>query len=416
MDAQRKELEKDYNKLKQAVKMKDKLVENEKVLELLEKELKEKVKEDNTSYTEKKKKIHNQIQILKSYDIASLKFSYGTIKNEGAKDPHDGLKGLGSSALSIVVEDESKISKKSISNPDYYYKTYKGESKGLTNIDTGSIIKGEDGKKIFSDASDVFQQNGEKNNQSSLTNRLLYQAYINQYFRSFVSKESKFNKTPLKYEQEYILCGNASDEKNLKSVVDRMLLMRTVTNFTYLLTDVQGKEKAYATAAALVGFTGIGPLIRATQMGILLVWSYEESLVDVAALLHGYKIPLIKTKNNFMLSYSDMFTISKKKIHSKAKELGKKKLGSGGISYEQWIDIFLFLENQTQKNYRTMDLIEENMKLRHSKKFSMKDCIYALKINCNYTLPARFLAWNFMKQWKTEGDSWSFTCSEEYSY
>ena len=199
-------------------------------------------------------------------------------------------------------------------------------------------------------------------------------------------------------------------------MVERILLMRTITNFSYLLTNTQGKEKAYATAVALVGFTGIEPLIRVTQMGILLVWSYEESLVDVAALLQGSKIPLIKTKNNFMLSYSDMFIISKKKIQSKAKEVGKKKLGVSGISYEQFIDIFLILENQTQKNYRTMDLIEENMKLRHSKKFSMGDCIYAIKVNCNYTLPAKFLTWNFIKSWKKEGDSWSFTCSQEYSY
>ncbi|MBD5088906.1 MAG: hypothetical protein HDT30_08890 [Clostridiales bacterium] len=416
MNGQEKELRNDVTCLKNAVRMKEKLSTNLKILESLEGELKKKVKQEETSYTDKLTGIQEQISVLKSYDISSLKFSYKNIKNQNASDPSSALKNLGSSVLSIVVEDSSKISKKEISNPDYYYKNYKGKSKGLKNIDTGAVIKGDNAKNIFSDASDVFRQNGEKSKQSSLTNTLIYQAYLNQYFQSYVSKESKFQKTPLKYEQEYILCGKASDKENLQSVIDRILLMRTVTNFSYLLTNTQGKEKAYATAAALVGFTGIEPLIRATQMGILLVWSYEEGLVDVAALLHGSKIPLVKSKSNFMLTYSDMLTISKKKIQSKAKELGKNKLGVAGISYEQFIDIFLFLENQTQKNYRTMDLIEENMKLRHSKKFSMEDCIYALKVSCNYMLPAKFMAWNFMEPWKKKGDSWSFTINQNYSY
>lgn len=416
MKEQKKELKNDLSSLQNAVKMQDKLSTNLKVLKSLESELKKKVKQAESSYAEKLTGIQEQIRILKSYDISSLQFSYKKINNQSATNPTSALKSLGSSVLSIVMEDSNKLSKKSISNPDYYYKTYKGKSKGLKNIDTGAVVKGDNAKDIFSDASDVFHQKEEKSSQTSLTNTLVYQAYINQYFQSYVSRESKFKKTPLKYEQEYILCGNASDEKNLKSIVERILLMRTITNFSYLLTNTEGKEKAYATAAALVGFTGVAPLIRATQMGILLVWSYEESLVDVAALLQGNKIPLIKTKSNFMLKYSDMFTISKGKIQSKARELGKKKLGIGGISYEQFIDIFLFLENQTQKNYRTIDLIEENIKLRHSKKFSMEDCIYAIKVNCNYTLPAKFLTWDFMKSWKTEEDSWSFNTSQEYSY
>lgn len=416
MKEQKKELKNDLSSLQNAVKMQDGLSKNLKVLKSLESELKKKVKKEGSSYVEKLTGIQEQIRILKAYDISSLQFSYKKINNQSATNPSSALKSLGSSVLSIVMEDSNKLSKKSISNPDYYYKIYKGKSRGLKNIDTGAVVKGDNAKDIFSDASDVFGQNEEKNKQTSLANTLVYQAYINQYFQSYVSKETKFKKTPLKYEQEYILCGNASDEKNLKSIVERILLMRTITNFSYLLTNTEGKEKAYATAAALVGFTGVAPLIRATQMGILLVWSYEESLVDVAALLQGNKIPLIKTKSNFMLKYSDMFTISKGKIQSKARELGKKKFGIGGISYEQFIDIFLFLENQTQKNYRTMDLIEENIKLRHSKKFSMEDCIYAIKVNCNYTLPAKFLNWDFMKSWKTQEDNWSFNTSQEYSY
>lgn len=416
MNTRKNELQKDLNSLKNAVNMKDRLENNKKILEDLETELKKKVKANETSYTEKLNGIESQITVMNSYDISALKFSYGKIKNESASDPGSGLDKLGKSVLSIVVEDSSKISKKSISSADYYYKTYKGKSKGLDNVDTGKVIKGDKPQDIFSNASDVFKQTDGTDNKTTLVNALVYQAYLNKYFQSYVSKEDKSKKSVLKYEQEYIVCGNSSDKENLQSVVDRILLIRTVTNFSYLLTDSSSREKAYATAAALVGFTGIEPLIRATQMGILLVWSYEESLVDAAALLQGSKVPLVKSKSTFMLTYKDMFTISKQKIQSKAKALGKKKLGIGAISYEQFLDIFLFLENQTQKNYRTMDLIEANIKLRHSKKFSMEDCIYAIKVNCNYTVPQMFLNWDFMKSWAKEGNGWSFTATQEYSY
>lgn len=415
MNKQRTEMKEDLEHLKDAVKMKAKLEENKKILESLETELGKKVKQDINSYTDKLAGIQIQIKAMKGYDISTLKFYYGTIKNQGGKNPNDGLKGLGKSVLSIVVENEKDISTKKMENPDYYYTTYKGTIKGQKNTRPGDLVGGKNPTDIFSEAMEVF--GGETNqNNSSVINKLIYQAYINKYFQSFVDKKERFSKAPLKYEQEYILCGNGSDKENLQSVVDRILLTRTIINFTYLLTDTTAKEKAYGAAAALVGFTGIEPLIRATQMGILLVWGYEESLVDIAALLKGSKIPLFKTKQSFMLDFSDLFIISKKLIHSRARELGKIKMLSTGISYEQYLDIFLFLENQSQKNYRTMDIIEGNIKLRHNKKFSINDCIYACKIMCNYQVPAKFLNWGFVKNWESKNNNWEFTMNEEYSY
>ena len=63
-----------------------------------------------------------------------------------------------------------------------------------------------------------------------------------------------------------------------------------------------------------------------------------------------------------------------------------------------------------------MDLVEVNMKLRHSELFSMEDCIYAIKVKCKYTIPAKFIVLDFMKSWNLEEDTWKYSTSKQYSY
>ena len=412
-----KELDKDVKNIRAAIGMKTQLEANLKLLDSLEKELKTNVSDDEKIFQEKFKQVKTQIQAMSKYSIKSLKFSYGKIpKKEETKNPSNILKDLGSSVLDLVVSDSSKISKKSIDNPDYYYQKYKGKSKGAKNIDTGKVASSEDAGSMFSSIADTF--GGEKELKkigNDITNSLLFQSYIKSYFGSYVSAGERFDETPLDYEQEYILCGEKSDKENLKQIINRILLLRTITNFTYLLSDTSAREKAYATAALLVGFTGVEPVIRLAQTSILIVWAYEESLVDVAALLQGKSIPMIASKNTFMLSYSDIFTISKSKIQSKAKQLGKK-TSKAALKYEDYLNLFLLFENQTQKTYRTMDMVDENMKLRHSDLFSLEKCIYTINVKCNYQIPAKFALLGFVDRSNLKDNAWNFSVSKEYSY
>ena len=411
------DLDKDVKNIRSVIGMKPQLKKNLKLLESLEKALKTNITNDGESFQKKLKQVEGQINAMSAYQIKSLKFSYGKIpKKKETKNPSSILKSLGSSVLDLVVKDTSKISKKSIDNPDNYYQKYKGKSKGAKNTDTGKIASSEDANSMFSAIGDTF--GGEKELKkigNNITESLLFQSYIKSYFGSYVSAGERFDETPLDYEQEYILCGEKSDKENLKQVINRILLLRTITNFAYLLSDTAGREKAYATAALLVGFTGIEPVIRLTQISILIVWAYEESLVDVAALLQGKSIPMVPNKSTFMLSYSDIFTINKSMIQSKAKQLGKK-TSKASMKYEDYLNLFLLFENQTQKTYRTMDMIDENMKLRHSPLFSLEKCIYALKVKCNYQVPAKFALLGFVDRSNLKDNAWNFSVEKEYSY
>lgn len=413
-----KNLEKDVKKIKDAIGMRAQLTKNGKMLSSLEKALKATVKYEEGSLQEKLNQVETQMRAMSAYDISTLKFSYGKIpKGEKTKNPSSILKNLGDSVLDLVVKDSSKISKKSIENPDYYYQKYKGKSKGAKNVNTGKVASSEDAGSMFSAVGDTF--GGEKQLKkisNNITNTLLYQSYIKSYFGNYVSAGERFDETPLDYEQEYILCGEKSDKENLKQVINRILLIRTITNFTYLLSNASAREKAYATAALLVGFTGLEPVIRLTQLSILIVWAYEESLVDVAALLQGKPIPLLANKSTFMLSYGDIFIINKSLIQSKAKKLGQKAKSKASLTYEDYLNIFLLFENQTQKTYRTMDMVDENMRLRHSPLFSLEQCIYALKVKCSYQIPAKFAMMGFVDRGNLKDNAWSFSVTKEYSY
>ncbi len=406
----------DISKIKQVVNMKSQLQKNLDILEGLNRELKREVGNTREEYEKKREGIASQFVTLEQYSICSMVFSYGTIGNKNVKNPVDTLKKLKGSALNLTMPEGKKVSKKSISNPDYYFKTYKGNTTAVENVNTGNYVISGDKKGLFQTIGKFFgEEKSVLNLGKDVTNAILYQAYIRQYFKSFVTKENVFEKTPLEYEQEYILCGQKSDEENIMQVVNRLLLLRTVTNFSYLLTDSVGMKKAYATATALVGFTGLEPLIRATQVTILTVWAYEESLVDVAALMQGNKVPLYKTIDTFMLSYSDILNFNKNTMQKKAKQLGRKSV-KGSMSYEEYLTLFLLFEKQIQKTYRTMDMIEENMKLRHSKMFSFEKCIYSMKVKADIQIPAKFAALSLLTDWDYASGQWNFELEQEYSY
>ena len=410
------QMQNDLGKLQAAIDLQPALEKNKAKLSDLQKALDSNLSNDKTSLEQKKQLVDAQIAAMKDYSITSLKFSYGKIEEKEAQNPMDILDSLGASVLELTAKDPKKLSKKTMENPDHYFKKFGGQGSGSADISINDDVTDGNLSGLFGTMGEVFGDSEKLEKVlSNGVNILLYQSYIKDNFKSYVSKESKFSKNPIEYEQEYILCGQKSDTKNLEKVVDRILLLRTVANFTYIMTDSGKKQKAFTAALALVGFTGIGVLVKAMEYAILAVWSYEEALVDVAALLRGEKVPLFKSRATFMLKFSDVLSISRAKIQNKAKQLGKKSAGVA-MGYEDYLQLFLLFESQTQKNYRTMDLIEANVKLRHSEAFSFSHSIYNLKVSCNYAIPAKFVALSFLSKWNYADSCWNFSKEESYSY
>lgn len=209
--------------------------------------------------------------------------------------------------------------------------------------------------------------------QSDSTDKLWFQYYINQHFGNYTAGKEG---TKLKYEQEYLIGGKNSDTENLKEVVDKLLLIREALNFGYLMTDAAKMEEAEGLATALVGFTGNILIIQAVQVGILAAWAFVESIIDVRQLLKGSKIAPIKTQttwNTDILHISDSF------------ENSKNKKSDSGFTYQQYLHALLFLGTKEQLLNRTLNLIEQNIRLQiNDSTFQMNHMIQSLEVSYEY--------------------------------
>jgi len=198
----------------------------------------------------------------------------------------------------------------------------------------------------------------------SVTDKLLFGEYVLEHFCSFTDGEGNV----LDYEVEYMIGGKESDRENLKIVVNELLLLRFVPNYTYLQGSAEKKAEAEALALTLCSLLGVPAITEAAAQGILLAWAFEEALLDVQTLLSGGKVPLIKNQEN-------------------------------GLSYEDYLKILLFLEEKKGTAMRCLDLIEQNLKKMQGLDFFRVDtCVTKMSVNARcsfrrgitYTFPVYF--------------------------
>lgn len=217
---------------------------------------------------------------------------------------------------------------------------------------------------------------------SGLTSNLLFQEYLFERFCLFTDTEKE---GVLDYGLEYILCGKNTDEKNLKSVVTRLLLLREGANFVYLSSDTASMETANALAALLVGAVPIPGLVTVTAYALLLAWAYAESLLDVRELLAGGKIPVLKSAATWRLSLTsvpDLLQILDNTDGSSTE----------GLSYSGYLQILFTMGNVKKYPMRALDLIEGYMKARPAtSSFRADHAICKIQAEADFTIPPLFL-------------------------
>ncbi len=239
---------------------------------------------------------------------------------------------------------------------------------------------------------------------ANLSEDLLYIAYLNHYFQNYTSCQEE---TGLKYELEYILCGKASDEKNLKATVNKLLLLREGCNYKSLLQDKEKSALALSLAEAILAPFGLEGMSKVLQQGILLAWAYGESVLDVRALLDGKKVALIKTKEQWTLQLEKLGDITD--VSFQAKECEK------GMTYQQYLWALLKLQGEKTQTLRTMDLIEINLrKTKGNSDFSMDQMMLSSKMT--YHIRAKSLFLSLIWTTKKEVGTYLFDQEIEYSY
>ncbi len=225
--------------------------------------------------------------------------------------------------LTLVVENSFQISPKSISQKN---------SIQNRKLETGNL---------------------EKAGKETLEKLWLIQ-YLNTYFSCQSGAGAGGGDShALDYELEYCIGGKETDSQNLEQAVNRLLLLREAGNFATIMQDSGKQALAMEMAAAAVGFTGLPPLIQAVQVGILLGWSYMESILDVRHLLAGGKVPLIKEVSQWQSNVS----LGQKALEKDTKQEEQ------GLDYREYLQILLLSVKEDTLVYRAMDVMEQNIRL-----------------------------------------------------
>lgn len=212
-----------------------------------------------------------------------------------------------------------------------------------------------------------------------------------------------------KYGLEYLAAGKTEEKDNLAYIVNRLLALRLLVNFVYVVSDGILQEKSLATATLLAGFTGIPPVITAVQYAILLILAFEEACVDITALLMGKSVPVVKNRANFKMTYEEICLGSRSLFQRKAASVPDK--AKGGISYDQYLFALLLTVSKDTLLERMLDLIQYDLRQKYNQSFNIQDAVCIAVYHVDYQIPFLFSGLPYVGKSKGVG-----TQSVEVSY
>lgn len=252
-----------------------------------------------------------------------------------------------------AVTDEG-ISYESISQGWNELKEYKAVNKVLQNVNSIST-------KAINETEYVTFREKQKNinigaglthtqNKYSSTDEIFYNEYLMKKCGNYLEPAQKGR---LSYEIEYILFGQSSDRANLNECIEKLLTVRTASNYLQFQTGDSGKKsKAQVISTILCSILMIPEMTEVLTQVILGYWAYETAVSDVKILIQGGTVTEIA---NMEMSYTD------------------------------YLKIFLFTTNVDKKTMRSLDIVEMNIReTQGNQYFRIDQCIDYLKVTFGF--------------------------------
>ena len=151
-----------------------------------------------------------------------------------------------------------------------------------------------------------------------IAENILIQEYISQHFYKYPSSGEStkaYKPSALAYEREYLLFGKMTDKDNLEAIIIRIILIRTLLNFTTILTDKELVKEAKSIASVLVGFTGLPILVSITQCILMVLLAFVSGAGGCLCPTYGEGIA--HSKKEVDLNYLDILLVSREMIKRK---------------------------------------------------------------------------------------------------
>ena len=283
--------------------------------------------------------------------------------------------------------------------------------KGILGLVLGPAEAGISDKKLSADRPSARKLKKGKlsieKKYGGITDDLLFQEYLFRRFPLYTDHQQK-NGIP-DYALEYILCGKNTDEKNLKAVITRLLLLREGANFAYLCAEPARRREAEGLALLVVGAIPVPGLQAATASALMLAWAYAESLVDLRILFSGGKVPVMPTPGSWHLDLTDVPDLLKILDDQGVSQ-------TEGLDYEGYLQILFTMGSSSKYPMRALDLIEADIRNNTSNTgFRADHAVIKAEASADFTIPPVFLCISnaFLR---TGTASLSYSVSGTFSY
>lgn len=234
-------------------------------------------------------------------------------------------------------------------------------------------------------------------------NTIALEVYFNQYFGCYMEEK---NDSKLLYEREYLLFGKSKEQENLVCMILYLIAFRTLFTMLEIIKTPQKMVQLQNMAMSVAGITGIPLLISMTKYMMLLLWSVEEAVIEISAILQGKKLPVVKGSGG-MLSYQEIFSFHPKLVAQKVKLIPTIEKGAG---YQEYLMLFSLTRSIKSKVYYAMDLIQENIRYKYRDSFRMRNVLIQVDFSIMTKLKKKYDTNLFSEQ------AYELNWRQRYSY
>ena len=208
-------------------------------------------------------------------------------------------------------------------------------------------------------------------------NKALFGEYLIRYMGYYGNTSED---DALWYQIEYIISGKETDTENLDQVVCMIMAIRAGMDLMYLESDNEKKSEVQALATAICTACMIPSMTPTMTHALLAGWAVAEARYDTRTLLEGGKIEFLKSSKTW---HTDLDGALSGNIS------GSESKSDTGITYKDYLRIFLFMCDTDVVTLRAMDIVESDIRLSAGNSFFRMDACMEM-IECNADISSIF--------------------------
>lgn len=205
-----------------------------------------------------------------------------------------------------------------------------------------------------------------------LTDELIFGEYLIKLYGYYTQPKKE---GLLQYQNEYILYGFNSDAANLRRSVEVLFALRAAANLSSLYADSARKSEVDVISLIICSLLLSPELSDVLSAIILGIWALAEAVADLHQLLNGGRVSLIKEHKEWSTSLTGILTGN---LHGNSTY-------NKGLSYQDYLKVFLGLMNKEQKVTRSLDIVEMDLRQTEGNSYFRIDrCIDYMKVNFGF--------------------------------